>query len=51
MPANGSVNGPLAGRVCSGDLIWTPSADRIANANITAFMAWLKQTRGLDFDG
>src|SRR5262249_52206950 len=51
MPANGPVNGPLTGPVSAGDLIWTPSAERIANANITAFMAWLKQTRGLDFDG
>jgi acetoacetyl-CoA synthetase len=42
---------PLTGPVKAGDLLWTPSPERIANANMTAFMAWLKQTRGLDFDG
>jgi acetoacetyl-CoA synthetase len=41
MPAN----------VRAGDLIWTPSDERIKNANITAFLAWLKQTRGLGFAG
>src|SRR6516164_1677356 len=35
----------------AGDLIWTPARERIENANITAFMAWLKQTRGLEFGG
>jgi acetoacetyl-CoA synthetase len=37
--------------VRAGDLLWTPSPERIADANMTAFMAWLRQTRGLDFDG
>ena len=37
--------------VRAGDLIWSPSGERIKNANITAFLAWLKQTRGLDFAG
>ena len=56
MPANNSVNdvdhvNDLTGPVKAGDLLWRPSAERIANANMTAFMAWLKQTRGLDFAG
>jgi acetoacetyl-CoA synthetase len=49
-----SADAPPAGmpaNVRAGDLIWTPSDERIKNANITAFLAWLKQTRGLDFAG
>ena len=34
----------------AGDLLWTPSPERVANANITAFIRWLKETR-LDFAG
>jgi len=49
MPA--ATPDPLTGPVSAGDLLWTPSQERIADANMTAFMAWLKQTRGLDFDG
>jgi acetoacetyl-CoA synthetase len=49
MPPN--ETDPLSGPVSAGDLLWTPSADRIADANITAFTAWLKQARGLDFAG
>ena len=41
---------PLSGPVSAGDLLWTPSPERIANANMTAFTAWLKDTRGLRFD-
>jgi acetoacetyl-CoA synthetase len=41
----------LPANVRAGDLIWTPSQERIRRANITAFMAWLKQTRGLEFAG
>ena len=41
----------VPGSVRAGDLIWSPSGERIKNANITAFLAWLKQTRGLDFAG
>jgi len=41
---------PLSGPVSAGDLLWTPSQERIANANMTAFTAWLKDTRGLRFD-
>ncbi|APR04445.1 acetoacetate--CoA ligase [Thauera chlorobenzoica] len=32
-----------------GDLLWTPSADWVANANVTAFMNWLQATRKLEF--
>ncbi|HEX4399483.1 MAG TPA: acetyl-coenzyme A synthetase N-terminal domain-containing protein, partial [Trebonia sp.] len=42
---------PLSGPVKAGDLLWTPSPERVANANITAFIGWLKQTRNLDFAG
>jgi acetoacetyl-CoA synthetase len=42
---------PLAGPVKAGDLLWTPSPERVANANVTAFTGWLKQTRGLEFNG
>src|SRR5215469_4069097 len=42
---------PLSGPVSAGDLLWTPSPERIATANMTAFMTWLRQTRGLDFAG
>jgi acetoacetyl-CoA synthetase len=31
--------------------LWTPSAERIEGAGITRFMRWLKDTRGLSFDG
>ena len=53
MPADESAddNDPLAGPVRAGDLLWTPSPERVGRANITAFIAWLKQTRGLDFAG
>ncbi len=34
-----------------GDLLWTPSAERIAASNLTAFTAWLAAQRGLRFDG
>src|SRR3974377_556355 len=35
--------------VRAGDLLWTPPRERVENANITAFMAWLRRTRGLEF--
>ncbi|WP_193366995.1 acetoacetate--CoA ligase [Pelagibius marinus] len=31
--------------------LWQPSDARVAEANLTAFMAWLKQDQGLDFTG
>ena len=46
-----SADDPVMGPVKQGDLLWTPSPERVASANITAFMGWLKETRGLDFTG
>lgn len=40
---------PLPDHVKAGDLLWTPGAERVENANITAFIRWLKKTRNLDF--
>jgi acetoacetyl-CoA synthetase len=42
---------PVAGPVKAGDLLWVPTPERVASANITAYLAWLKETRGLEFDG
>jgi acetoacetyl-CoA synthetase len=33
-----------------GDLLWTPSAEQIEYANVTAFSRWLERERGLRFD-
>jgi len=35
--------------VHEGDVLWTPSADRIAAANLTAFLSWLAE-RGKSFE-
>lgn len=32
-----------------GDLLWTPSAGWVENANVTAFTNWLQSERGLEF--
>src|SRR5581483_11464260 len=32
------------------DLVWSPSAERVASAQITAFTNWLRSKRGLEFD-
>jgi len=32
-----------------GDLLWTPSPEWIARSNLTAYMHWLKERRGLAF--
>ena len=32
-----------------GDLLWTPSEERKSQANITRYMAWLRESWGLDF--
>ena len=32
-----------------GDLLWTPSPDTVARANVTVFMDWLARERGLQF--
>ncbi len=37
--------------ISEGSLLWTPSSERVAASNLTAFSAWLAQTRGLDFAG
>ncbi len=34
-----------------GKLLWTPSADFIANSQMAKFMEWLKQTKNLHFPG
>lgn len=34
-----------------GDLLWTPSPQRVADAQLTAFLKWLKTERSLNFDG
>jgi acetoacetyl-CoA synthetase len=34
-----------------GDLLWTPSAELVEQANVTAFIAWLRDTRGLRLRG
>ena len=41
----------MATPVREGDLLWTPGAQRIAGANLTAFTAWLAAERGLRFEG
>jgi acetoacetyl-CoA synthetase len=46
-----SAADPVTGPVQAGDLLWAPTADRVANANITAYLTWLKETRDLAFDG
>jgi acetoacetyl-CoA synthetase len=45
------VSVPAPGRVAAGDLLWEPSPARIAQAGVTRFMAWLRETRGLEFAG
>ena len=34
-----------------GDLLWAPSPQQVAAANVTAFTGWLGRERGLHFDG
>jgi acetoacetyl-CoA synthetase len=41
----------MATPVREGDLLWTPSAERVGNTNLTAFTAWLAAHRGLRLDG
>ena len=38
-------------QVRPGDLLWTPGPERVARANVTAFIRWLGRERGHDFDG
>lgn len=35
--------------VMEGELLWTPSPERVASSNYTKFAQWLKEHRGLDF--
>ncbi|MDH5346229.1 MAG: AMP-binding protein, partial [Gammaproteobacteria bacterium] len=35
----------------TGDLLWEPPAEWVAQSNISAFSNWLCETRGLEFDG
>ncbi len=37
--------------VAEGTLLWEPSAELIENGNITRYMRWLGEHRGLAFDG
>lgn len=37
--------------VAEGTLLWEPSAEVVANANLTDYMAWLARERGLQFAG
>ena len=37
--------------VSDGDLLWAPSPEQVARANVTAFTGWLGRERGLHFDG
>ncbi|MGH3252461.1 MAG: AMP-binding protein, partial [Trebonia sp.] len=46
-----SAGDPVTGPVKAGDLLWAPTPERVASANITAFTGWLSQTRGLEFEG
>ncbi len=36
-------------KVTEGTLLWEPSDEQKANANLTRYMGWLKDKRGLDF--
>src|SRR5580658_3692239 len=38
-----------AAGVCEGELLWTPSAAQVADANLTRFAQWLGRERGLQF--
>jgi acetoacetyl-CoA synthetase len=35
--------------IVEGSLLWQPSAETIEQANLTRYMAWLKENKGLDF--
>ena len=39
------------GSVAEGELLWQPSAERIARSNLTAYLKWLAKARGLSFSG
>lgn len=37
-------------QTAAGDLLWTPSKDRVANAGLTEFIQWLNQNYGLEIE-
>src|SRR6266498_929014 len=43
--------GQASGEVREGELLWTPSAERAQGSNLSAFVRWLRDERGLRFDG
>jgi acetoacetyl-CoA synthetase len=43
--------GPVPEKAKIGDLLWTPSAEWVEQANVTAFIGWLRDNRGLRLDG
>src|SRR5918999_1245190 len=44
-----AATGPDSSQVDEGELLWTPSPDQVAYANVTAFTKWLEEHRGLRF--
>ena len=42
---------PTMGTDTQGDLLWEPSEERIESATLTRYMSWLKDERGLEFNG
>jgi acetoacetyl-CoA synthetase len=44
-----AATGPDSSQVDEGELLWTPSPDQVAYANVTAFANWLEEHRGLRF--
>ena len=42
--------GQASGEVREGELLWTPSAERAEGSNLTAFVRWLADERGLRFE-
>jgi acetoacetyl-CoA synthetase len=42
---------PVPDDVRAGDLLWVPARDRVERSAITAFIGWLKDTRGLSLAG
>jgi acetoacetyl-CoA synthetase len=45
------ADGLPPGEVAEGELLWTPGPERVAAANLTAYLHWLRAGRGLDFPG
>jgi acetoacetyl-CoA synthetase len=46
-----SASDPVTRPVRPGELLWVPTPERADGSNITAFIGWLKETRGLEFAG